>query len=465
MSVDTMPAHDATAAESGSTPVRLVTSVTTFDGTKAVSRRFEAQFEDDDSAEFAVVNLYPEIEYQRIDGFGGALTEATAHTLSLMSPRVQDEILESYFGKDGLGYTMVRLHLDSCDFALGTYEAVPTDDASLASFSLAHDELQIIPFLRRAQEIAGRDLEVMLTPWSPPAYMKTNNSRLRGGELKPEYRERWARYIARYVSEYRARGFNVTRITVQNEPNAAQKWDSCLFTAEQEKVFVRDFLHAAMSDAGLGDVGIYIWDHNKERLYERVRDIMDEQTAPLIAGAAFHWYTGDHFDALRLVREQYPDLDLSFTEGCVEYSRLGTDPQANAEIYGHDIIGNLGAGMNSYYDWNLVLDKEGGPNHVRNFCDAPVMCDIAAGTVDFKLSHHYLGHLSRAIRPGARRIASSTFSSRLELVAVRNPDGTVAVVAMNPTDEELSATVRIGGRTAPLALPARSMGSTIVTLR
>ncbi len=454
---------DTPVAPTTATGLRLETVTTTYrDGVRATTERTTG-FETDEGAEFFVINVHPELRYQTIRGFGGAVTEASGHTLAQLSPERQEEVLEAYFGETGNRYSVVRTHLDSSDFALGTYEAVPTDDPTLESFSLERDERYILPMLRRAEQRRGSRLEVMLSPWSPPAYMKTNGSRLQGGSLKPEYRERWARYIARYVAEYRALGFDVNRVTVQNEPDATQTWDSCRYTAEEEKVFVRDFLHPALAGAGLGDVGIHVWDHNKERMYERAVAILDERTLPLVAGVAFHWYTGDHFDALRFVRERFPELDLVFTEGCVEYSRLGTDQLANAQMYAHDIIGNLNAGMNLFLDWNLLLDRRGGPNHVANYCDAPVMCDLEADTVEVKLSHGYIGHFSRYIEPGARRIATSTFSSKLELVAVQNPDGAIVLVVMNPTDDDVAARVRIGGRLASLHLPPQSISTAVVT--
>ncbi|MFT4123650.1 MAG: glycoside hydrolase family 30 beta sandwich domain-containing protein [Microbacteriaceae bacterium] len=441
---------------------RLTAITTTFRGGSRETTERSTPFEPDEGAEFFVVNVHPEIRYQTIRGFGGAITESAGYALARMSPERQQQILDAYFGPAGNRYSVVRSHIDSSDFSLGTYEAVPTDDPSLESFSLERDERYLLPLLRRAQERRGAPLEVMLSPWSPPAYMKTNGSRVRGGSLRPEYRERWARYLARYVAEYRALGFDVNRITVQNEPDASQAWDSCRFTADQERVFLRDFLHPALVAAGLDGIGVHIWDHNKERMYERAVAVLDDETLPLVAGVAFHWYTGDHFDALRLVRERFPALDLAFTEGCVEYSRLGTDQLANAQMYAHDIIGNLNAGMNLFLDWNIVLDERGGPNHADNFCEAPIMCDPATDTVEVKLSHCYIGHFSRHIQPGARRIATSSFSSRIELVAVRNPDATIVIVAMNPGEEDVAARVRLGGRLASLHLPPQSI-STAVT--
>lgn len=463
MLLDSTPATQLTDPPELTDAPRLDTVTTVYRDGRAQTLSRSESFVPDGGAEFSVLNLHPEVRYQEIRGFGGALTEASAATLARMSPARRDEVLRAYFGPDGHRYSAVRMHVDSSDFSLGTYEAVPTDDPSLESFSLARDEEYVLPLLRAAEEARGAPLSVMLSPWSPPAYMKTNGSRLQGGSLKPEYRDTWARYLAKYIAEYRSRGVAVDRMSIQNEPEATQSWDSCRFTAEEEKVFLRDFLHPALVEAGVADVGIHIWDHNKDKMFERTAAIVDEVTRGMIAGVAFHWYTGDHFDDVKLVRETYPELDLVFSEGCVEYSRFDADELRNAQMYAHEVIGDLAAGMNLFLDWNIVLDEQGGPNHVGNYCDAPVMCDTTDDTVTYRLSFSYLGHFSRFIQPGARRIASSAFSSRVEQVAVRNPDGTIVVVALNPTDDDISAVVRVGGRQAVLHLPAQSLSTGIVT--
>lgn len=420
-----------------------------------------ARFVDRDDQEFNVVNVYPEIAYQSIDGFGGAITEAAAYTFSRLSPVEQQRVLEYYFGADHARYSVVRTHLDSCDFSLDQYQALGVDgDETFASFSLERDERYILPMLRRAQEVAGRPLEVMLSPWSPPAFMKSNHSRTHGGSLRPEYRAFWARYIVRYLQAYRDEGFLVTRISIQNEPNATQTWDSCRFTAAEEKVFLRDFLYPELQSAGLADVGVHIWDHNKERVYERTREIMDADTEHMIAGVAFHWYTGEHFDALALVRELYPELKLVFSEGCVEYSRFEpSDSRANAAMYAHDIIGNLNAGMNTFIDWNVLLDAEGGPNHVRNFCAAAIMADAQTGDARRTPIYWVMAEFSRTLQPGARRVATTKFTSELDVVAAANTDGSLVVLTHNTADRDHEIVVRVNGTSVTCSVPAYSLVS------
>ena len=434
--------------------MKLDLATTAWTGESTETARATVEFSPDPGVENHAVNLYPKVTYQQVDGFGGAITEASGYVFSKMSEASQKKILDLYFGPGGNRYTLARAAIDSCDFSLGNFSAV-TDpkDEDLSSFSLNRDEKYILPLLKRAQETAGHPLQVMLSPWSPPAYMKSNGEKNNGGTLLPEFRQRWAEYVCRYIKEYRARGFDITMVTVQNEPKAVQKWDSCIYTSQEEKVFLRDFLFPALQKSGLHDVGICIWDHNKERVYERAREIIDEKTDGMVRGIAFHWYSGDHFDAVRLVSEQFPGKKLVFSEGCVEYSRFGGEDQLNhARMYAHDMIGNLKAGMNAFLDWNILLDEKGGPNHVGNFCEAPLLCDPETDTVEKKLSYDFIGHFSRYIAPGARRIASSCYTDKIETVSFRNPDGALVTVLLNRTDKPLPVALRMDGKLASFTL-------------
>ncbi|NCB36569.1 MAG: glucosylceramidase, partial [Clostridia bacterium] len=322
---------------------------------KPAFREQEAFLMLDDQQENMIVNLYPEMRFQPILGFGGAFTEAAGSVLEKMPSGAQSEILEAYYGQNGLRYTMARTHIDSCDFSLDNHSAVTDrEDTAFASMNLAHEERYILPYLLQAQRIAGMDIRVLLAPWSPPAFMKTNNERNGGGSLKPEYYAAWAKYIALYLSAMQRRGMVPFMVSAQNEPKATQTWDSCVYTAQEESAFVRDYLVPALKAAGLS-TGITIWDHNKERLFDRSHSVLrDPATNAAVAGIAFHWYSGDHFEAVALTRQAHPDKLLFFTEGCVEYSRFSGSQLPNAQMYAHDMIGNLNAGMNAFLDWNLV---------------------------------------------------------------------------------------------------------------
>ncbi len=392
-----------------------------------------------------VINVYPDVEYQTMEGFGGAFTEASAYTVSLMGDRVQQEIAEAYFGKEGIGYTLCRCHINSCDFALGNYAYIDDEmDKELKSFDISRDKKYIIPFIKRAQATSKDEITLLASPWSPPAFMKTNGEMNNGGRLKEEYREMWAHYIARFIKEYASIGIDIKMITVQNEPEAIQPWDSCLYTAKEEADFVRDYLGPILAKEGLGDVEIYVWDHNKEVVFERARGVLgDKETAKYVSGIGFHWYTGDHFEGVKIVSEQYPDMKLLFTEGCVEYSRfMDSGEIQKAEMYAHDIIGNINAGMQGYMDWNLVLDEKGGPNHVGNYCAAPIMCDTKADTFEKRLSYYYIGQLSKYVKPGAVRVATTRYCDLVEVCAFKNPDGERVVVILNKSDKDVDISLR-----------------------
>lgn len=413
-----------------------------------------------------VVNVYPSFARQTVEGFGGAFTEAAADTFSKLGEAEQESIIEAYFGESGLRYNMGRCHIHSCDFALGNYTYVEENDETLESFTIAHDRVSMIPMIKRAMERAGEEMIFLSSPWSPPAYMKTNGEMNHGGKLKEEFRTLWAKYVVRYLEAYRAEGIPVRYVTVQNEPEATQTWDSCRYTAKEEGSFARDYLAPALKEAGLNDVGIFVWDHNKEIAFDRADEILsDPATGEAVAGVAVHWYTGDHFDALSLIKEKYPDHRLFFTEGCVEYSRFADSGEVQkAEMYAHDMIGNLKAGVEAELDWNLLLNEEGGPNHVGNFCAAPIMCDTKQGTVEKRLSYYYIGHLSRYVKRGAKVIATTSYTDKIDTAAFLNPDGERVAVFLNKSGESVPVTLCEGGVKTEIRLPAHTIATAVYRL-
>lgn len=413
-----------------------------------------------DSAEkeMELINIYDDLEYQEIEGFGGALTEASAVTLAKLSEAKQNEIIDAYFHPEhGIGYTLCRSHIQSCDFSLGNYSYVEDEDPQLRSFNISRDQESIIPLIKQAAATVGENFRLFSSPWSPPAWMKTNGEMNNGGKLKPEYREAWAKLFVKYIQSYAEAGIDIWAVSVQNEAKAAQIWDSCIYTAEEEKDFVRDYLGPALEDANLAHVKIMIWDHNKERVYAHAKTAFEDSAASkYIWGICFHWYSGDHFEALSAVHERFPDKHLFFSEGCQEGGvHLGS--WNTGERYGHDIIGNLNNWMSSWTDWNIVLDEQGGPNHVGNYCDAPIIGDTQNDEVIFESSFYYIGHFSKYIRPGAKRIGSSKYTDKLETTAFRNTDGTIAVIVMNRTDNLLPFTLNCQGLVAETTIPAHAI--------
>ncbi len=419
---------------------------------------------DTEGIENRVVNLYPEITFQEMEGFGGAITDAAAYVYSMMSQGQKQRLIETYFSPDKMKYGLVRIPMDSCDFSTGMYEAMPReDDRGLRSFSFARTEQYILPMLEDAQKAAGKPLKIMLSPWSPPAFMKTNGKRMAGGSLKEGMEGFWADYICKYILEFRERGFEVQRISLQNEPKAAQAWDSCVYTPEQEKRFLRDYMYPALVSHGLGSTEVFIWDHNKERLLERVSSIIDSDTESMVAGAAFHWYSGDHFEALELTRQKYPDLKLIISESCIEYTKYGAgEGWGHAEKLAHEVIGDLNYGMCAFYDWNLLLDERGGPNHAGNFCHAPFLYDRRQKALLPQEIQRCFAQFSSHILPGARRIGFSKYTDLLDVTAFRNPDGAIVTVVLNRSPVDIPVNLRLEGEVAQAVSLARSISAGVI---
>lgn len=448
--------------------MKKATMYTTILGSDGVRQEtYETSLVPDSKAqEMDVVNVYPRKRYQVIQGFGAALTESAGYTLARMSREKQKEIVESCYGRGGLGYTLGRIHMDSCDFSISNYCAVEDPgDAAFGDFTLERDAKYVQPLIKMVEEALGQPVSLLLSPWSPLAFMKETGVRNGGGHLRRECYQAYADYAVKYITAYQKRGIQISCMTVQNEPLAVQTWDSCEYTAEEEKEFLRDYLYPALKENGLAHVKLYIWDHNKERVYERACEIVDETTRDMVAGVAYHWYSGDHFATLQMVREDFPELLLMRSEGCVEYARGAEhvpDDMRHARLYAHDLIGGLNHGMNSWLDWNLVLDEQGGPNHVGNFCNAPVMCDTTTDTVEVKPMFHAIGQFSKYIRPGAVRIGCSSFSPEVEVTAAQNPDGSVAVVILYTGQGRKMIHLRTEGMITRVVVPENSISTVVL---
>src|ERR1022692_2362120 len=210
----------------------------------------------------------PTKTFQTIVGIGGALTDASAETFYKLPADKQREILRAYFDpQKGIGYTLGRTHIHSCDFSSESYTYVKDGDKQLDSFDISHDLKYRIPFIKAAIAETGNHLTLFVSPWSPPAWMKDNDDMLHGGKLKPEYDESWARYYCKFIQAYEKAGVPIWGLTVQNEPLANQTWESCIYSAGEERDFVKNYLGPALWKDGLKDKKIIIWDHNRSLMY------------------------------------------------------------------------------------------------------------------------------------------------------------------------------------------------------
>jgi len=423
----------------------------------------------------AVLTIRPEDVRQTLVGFGAALTEASSHVLSFLRPEDRDQVLDDHYGPQGQGYVLARSHLGSCDFSLGHWSLTPTPgDTALAHFDMAMADRYLVPLMKDANRHAQGGLRLMITPWSPPAWMKTNGRMDQGGQLRAEFRGAWADTFVRYLAELRTRGLEVWSVTVQNEPAAVQRWDSCEWTAEEEADFTVEFLKPRLAAGGFGHVKVLVWDHNRDLLWDRAQASFGRPGAlAAVDGLGVHWYSGDQYDQVAQCAAAWPDKLLVFTEGCVEAGpRFGQ--WFTGERYAHNILGDLNAGMHGWIDWNLALDLEGGPNHARNFCDAPVLVDTEGRKAHYQSSYYYLGHFSRFVKPGARRLASSLWvgwvpasadgrgAGLIDAGAFRNPDGSTVAVVVNRTEEDLCYRLQGAGDPVDLVVPARGIHTVTV---
>jgi glucosylceramidase len=406
------------------------------------------------------IKIDPNDLKQEIIGFGGAFTEASAYNLSRISKEQREKAIQLYFDPvDGLGYNIGRVSIHGCDFSLGSYLYIDDYDNTLESFDISRDQ-PIIDTIKDAEKYAQQNIKILGSPWTPPFWMKDNQSPVRGGKLLKKYYQTWANYFAKFIEAYEDRGVEVAWVSIQNEPAAVQRWDSCIYTGEEERDFVK-VLGPTLEKAGYQDKGILIWDHNRDIMVERAQAVLEDPEAyKYVWGTAFHWYDNEQFDNVRKVHEMYPNKHLMFTEGCQEGGPHFGEYEVG-ERYGRNILNDLRNYNEGYIDWNLFLDDTGGPNHVNNLCSAPIMIKIFHEEIVKMPSYYYIGHFSKFIRPKAVQIASSG-TDQLMYVSFRNEDGSYVVVIQNQNDKDINTQIEGLKEKIEVTVEARSISTIIL---
>ena len=407
----------------------------------------------------------PSRKFQTFMGIGGAVTDASAEIFAKLSKEKQAEFLNAYYDKHkGIGYSLLRTTIQSSDFSSGSYSYIEENDKELKTFSIEHDRQFRIPLIKQAIQTAGGKLTTYVAPWSPNAFMKSNKNVLKGGTLLPEFYQTWANFYAKFIKAYEKEGIPIWGTSTQNEPMAVQTWESCIYTAEAERDFIKNFLGPTLKKEKLGDVKIIAWDHNRDLMNQRANVIYsDPEASKYVWGMGFHWYETwsggmPMFENVQKVNEAYPDKGLLFTEGCVErFDAAKYQFWPNAERYGTSMINDFNNGTAGWTDWNILLDQNGGPNHVGNFCFAPIHADTTTGELIYTPSYYYIGHFSKFIHLDAVRVSSAVSRSNLLSTSFLNADGTMATVVMNPTDKEITYSLIIASEKTGVKIPAHSI--------
>ena len=441
-----------------------------------------------------LIKLLPETKFQIITGFGGSFTEASASLLNKLSKKNRDLILDAYFGSNGAKYSLTRTHINSCDFSLGQYAYAPVKgDKELKHFSIDEDRDDLIPMIKDAMAHSEDGFKIISSPWTAPPWMKDNND-WRGGKLLPEYYNTWALYFSKYINAYKKEGINIWGITVENEPlGCANNWESMHYSPEEMVNFVKNYLGPKLKADQL-DVKILAYDQNRGDELEKWAGVVynDEVSSKYFDGFAIHWYasTFDWFPkSLNYTHDKAPGKHLIQTEACIDaevphwqddkwyWAEEATDwgwdwaPPEQKSLhpkyvpvyrYARDIIGCLNNWVDGWVDWNMVLDKQGGPNWFKNWCCAPVIVNPEKDEVYITPLYYVLAHFSKYIRPGAVRIGFENPDPKLMVTAAQNPDQSIAVVVLNMNAEAKSIKLSLGDRSVEIPISAQAIQTIVV---
>lgn len=379
----------------------------------------------------ASIRVDSSIKYQEIIGFGGAFTESAANNFFKLPPEKQKKIIDLYFGPEGIGYTLGRVHINSCDFSEKSYsfDEIPGDyDLEYFDTEVTHDEAAMMPFIRLAMEASPWPLRLLASPWSPPLWMKVplNGRQAMNGSAEPNgliddprIKMSWALYISKWITSYESHGVPIWAITPQNEPEFPAPWEACAYNSSYARQWIDGYLGPTMR-AHHPEKLILAFDHNKDHLLawseEMLGGAAGKGPSEFIDGMAFHWYTGDN-DRVMDGTYGYNNVNATYhlmeqgkvllaSEGC-SCPGVKIDDWLRAERLAHDIIFDLNNYAQGWIDWNLIVDSKGGPNHLGNMCDAPMVASADWSDVHIQPKFYFMGQFSKFIPPGSVRVHSS----------------------------------------------------------
>jgi glucosylceramidase len=431
--------------------------LTTPSGSKLLSREPDSHFASGGAAYPTTITVDEGTAYQEMVGFGAAITDASAWLLqNRMTAPQREALLQELFGRNpGIGLSFTRLTMGASDFSLHQYsfDDLPAGqtDSSLVHFSIDSNRAYVLPVVQRALAI-NPQLKIMASPWSPPGWMKTTGSLIQG-TLRPEAYAPFAEYFRRYVEAYRAEGVPIYAITLQNEPHyEPADYPGMRLEPPVRAQLISQYVGPLFARNGIGTI-ILDWDHNWDEPQSPLQVLSDSAAARYTAGVAWHCYAGD-VSAQTVVHDAHPDKDAYFTE-CSGGDWAPNFADNLKWFVGTLVIGATRGWAKGVILWNLALDDQHGPHTGGCGNCRGVVTITSGGAVTRNVEYYALGHASRFVRPGARRVASTSFAGDLETVAFRNPDdGSKALIVVNGAAQERTFAVRWSGQSFAYVLAA-----------
>ena len=410
-------------------------------------------------------NQYPTIvvdtaqTYQSVDGFGFALTGGSAYLINHLAATDRDALLKELFTSDSsfIGINYIRISMGASDLSTSvfTYDDVSNTqpDTTLSYFDLGADKYDMIPILQKVVALQP-NIKIIATPWTAPAWMKTNNSAV-GGNLKANYYNVYAQYFVKYIQAMKAQGIHIDAITPQNEPLNAYNNPSMLMPATEELNFIKNYLGPQFAAAGI-DTKIIVYDHNCDVPSYPVSILNDADAKKYIDGSAFHLYAGD-ISALTQVHNAYPDKGVYFTEQWV-----GAPSNFSGDLNWHFknlIIGATRNWSRNVIEWNLASDPNYNP-HTTGGCSTCLGAVTIGSSISRNVSYYIIAHASKFISAGSVRINSNIVSS-LQNVAFKTPDGKKVLIVLNDNTASQNFNIQFNNKIVTSTLGASDVATYI----
>jgi glucosylceramidase len=441
----------------------------------------------------SIIKLDPDQKFQKITGFGGSFTEASASLLNRLSKDKRDTVIQAYFSEKGANYSLTRTHMNSCDFSLSQYSYSPVeDDIHLEHFTIKEDQEDLIPMIKDALKVSKDGFKIIASPWTAAPWMKDNNAWV-GGKLLPKYYDTWALFFSKYINAYKKEGIDIWGFTVENEPlGNNSNWESMHFSPDEMTNFVQNHLGPRL-EKDMHQVKILGFDQNREDLKEWVDSMyQSEASSNYFDGTAIHWYASTYevyAKELLYAHNKAPSKYLIQTEACIDsqipvwkddawyWRKEATDwgfdwaqekdkhlhpKYAPVNRYARDMIGCLNNWVDGWVDWNMVLDTQGGPNWFKNWCIAPVIVDPKKDEVYLTPLYYTMAHFSKYIRPDATVIGLENSDIELKVTAAENTDGSIAVVVFNEGTTQKNFKLSLGENESTITISAQAIQTILI---